>query len=130
MAGAERRNIPSGSPYEPTWGFSRAVQVGNQVFVSGCTSIQPDGTLAGGADPYAQAKAALATIERALAEAGASLADVVRTRVFATSADFYGAIERAHGEAFGAIRPASTFVVVSGLVRPEMLVEIEVDAIT
>ena len=129
MSDSERQNIPSGSPYEPTFGFSRAVKVGRQVFVSGCTALQPDGTVAGGGDPYAQAKAALATIENALAAAGAGLADVVRTRVFATSADFYGAIERAHGEAFGAIRPASTFVVVSGLVRPDMLVEIEVDAV-
>ncbi len=129
MSDSERQNISSGSPYEPTFGFSRAVKVGRQIFVSGCTAIQADGTIAGGGDPYAQAKAALATIETALAEAGASLADVVRTRVFVTSAEYYGAIEQAHGELFGAIRPASTFVVVSGLVRPEMLVEIEVDAV-
>ncbi len=124
-----RKNISSGSPLEPIFGYSRAVKVGKHVFVSGTTAIQPDGTVAGGDDPYAQAIAALKTIETALAAAGATMQDVVRTRVFATDMSNFDGITRAHAEYFREIRPASTGVEVSRLARPEMLVEIEADAI-
>ena len=126
---AERANISSGSPFEPTFGFSRAVKAGNTVYVSGSTSIQPDGTVAGAGDPYSQTMHAIRTIEAALKRAGARLEDVVRTRVFTTDMAYLEAISKAHGEVFGAIRPASTLVEITGLVSPEMLVEVEADAV-
>ncbi len=127
---ATRKNISSGSPFEPAFGFSRAVKVGNQVFVSGSTAIQPDGSVAGVGDPYAQAVQALKTIEAALQQAGASMKDVVRTRIFSTNImDHLDALAKAHSEVFGTIRPASTAVEVSRLAHPDLLIEIEADAV-
>ncbi len=123
-----RQNVSSNSPYEPAVGFSRAVRIGNQVFVSGTVAWDAEGRIAA-TDVYSQTKAAIANIEAALAKAGAALSDVVRTRIYVTdiaSADDAG---RAHREAFGEIRPASTLVEVSRLVSPEMLVELEADAV-
>jgi enamine deaminase RidA (YjgF/YER057c/UK114 family) len=126
---ATRTNISSGAPYEPIFGYSRAVKIGNQIFVSGSTAIQPDGTVAGVGDPYAQAIATFRTIEKALQQAGASMRNVVRTRMFATDISQTEAIGKAHAEFFRDIRPASTLVEVSRLVHPDMLIEIEADAV-
>jgi enamine deaminase RidA (YjgF/YER057c/UK114 family) len=126
---ATRTNISSGAPFEPLYGYSRAVKVGNMVFVSGSTAIKPDGTVAGVGDPYAQTIHTFRTIEAALQQAGATLKDVVRTRMFATNLDHTEAIGKAHAEFFGTIRPASTLVEVSRLVHPDMLIEIEADAV-
>ncbi len=125
----ERRLISSGSPYEPVIGFSRAVRVGDTVYVSGTVAWGDNGKLVGPGDVYAQAKQAIRNIEKALAQAGASLADVVRTRVYLTDIGRLQEAARAHGEAFGQIRPASTMVGVSALAEPEMLVEIEAIAV-
>ena len=124
-----RTNISSGAPYEPIFGYSRAVKVGNMIFVSGSTAIQPDGSVAGVGDPYAQTIATLRTIERALQQGGVSLQNVVRTRMFATSIAHVDAIGKAHAEFFRDIRPASTLVEISRLVHPDMLIEIEADAV-
>jgi enamine deaminase RidA (YjgF/YER057c/UK114 family) len=120
----ERRRISSGSPYEPVIGFSRAVRVGEHVHVSGTAPVGTDSD-----DPYEQTRRCLEIILAALAEADAGPEDVVRTRIYATSADDYEEIARAHGEVFGAIRPASTFIVVSGLLDPHWVVELEADAL-
>jgi enamine deaminase RidA (YjgF/YER057c/UK114 family) len=120
----ERRRISSGSPYEPVIGFSRAVRVGEHVHVSGTAPVGLDSD-----DPYEQAGRCLEIILAALAEAGAGAEDVVRTRIYATSADDFEEIARAHGEVFGAIRPASTFILASGLLDPRWVVEIEAEAI-
>ncbi|MCC6176945.1 MAG: RidA family protein [Chloroflexi bacterium] len=123
----DRHNIASGTPWEAVAGYSRAVRVGQHVFVSGTTASAEDGSLLGGDDPYEQARAVLVKIEAALAQAGASLRDVVRTRIYVSNIDDWGAAARAHGEVFGDIRPANTLVearLVSG-----RLVEIEADAI-
>jgi enamine deaminase RidA (YjgF/YER057c/UK114 family) len=123
-----RRLISSGSPYEPVVGYSRAVQAGNQVWIAGCAPIMADGGDPPG-DAYSQARRCLEIIERALQEAGGSLADVVRTRVYLVRTEDFEEVGRAHGEAFSDIRPANTTLTIKELVDPRWLVEIEADAV-
>ena len=123
-----RQNISTGGPWEGKIGYSRAVRVGTALYVSGSTAMTPSG-LVGKGDPYAQTIQTFKTIEAALKQAGASLNDVVRTRIYMANIDQWQEVGRAHGEIFGNIRPATTMVEVSRLIDPDMLVEIEADAI-
>lgn len=124
-----RRRISSGGPWESVAGYSRAVVVGDACWVAGTTDAGPDGVSQHPGDVVGQAQAVFAIIERALAEGGFAMGDVVRTRMFVTDMTMSGELSAVHGEVFGAIRPAATMVAVAGLMHPSLLVEIEVDAV-
>lgn len=125
----ERQNISSGTAWEPIVGYSRAVRVDRFVYVAGTTATDAQGNVVGGGDPYAQTRQIIANIRAALERAGARLEHVVRTRIYVTDIAQWEAVGRAHGEAFGTIRPACAMVEVAKLISPEILVEIEADAI-
>ena len=123
----ERSNVPSGSPFEPLYGFSRAVKVGDRVLVAGTAPIWPDGEV--DPDPAAQARRCLEIMLSALSEAGGTAENVVRTRMFITDASDADTIGEAHGEVFGEVRPATTMIVVGGLLDPRWKVEMELEAV-
>jgi enamine deaminase RidA (YjgF/YER057c/UK114 family) len=129
MTKPKRQSVSSGSPYEPVIGISRAVRIGQTIAVSGTAPISPDGKSVGAGDPAAQARRCFEIAKQALEKLGASLDDVIRTRVFLTRIEDWKAVAEVHGECFRGVRPASTFVQVARFVDPEWLVEIEVDAV-
>src|SRR3954452_20761406 len=129
MSSDDRRRVSSGTPWEPVVGYSRAVRVGSHIAVSGTTATDESGRIVAPNDPYAQAQQALRNLESALAELGAGLEHVIRTRMFVTDITRWEEIARAHGEAFREILPATTMVEVNRLIDPAMLLEIEADAI-
>ncbi len=124
-----RKNFSSGTAWEKQVGYSRAVRIDNLICVSGTTAVDEDDNIVGPGDPYTQARFALLKIQRAVEEAGASLGDIIRTRVYVTNTDNWEAVARAHAEILGDIHPASTLIEVRRLIAPEMLVEIEADAV-
>src|SRR5262245_35779794 len=125
----ERQKIPVGNKWEPIIGFSRAIRVGNHIFVSGTVAVDKEGNVVGINDPHKQTVLILKKIEEALKGAGATLQDVVRTRIYTTNIDYWDEIGRAHGEFFSDIRPASTIVEVQRLITEDLIVEIEAEAI-